>query len=117
MSLTLHRYDIRLLLNHLPTKQPHRSPSPSGWSDLPSDSEDTFFLSQDDIEDYRREKRRRLHEAQREERLKARMEQDGEEVWGGSDEEVHSLFLFLCQSNCYSPMIPKTNSCAVPPSS
>ncbi|KAJ3988998.1 hypothetical protein F5890DRAFT_175902 [Lentinula detonsa] len=65
------------------------SSSPTGWSDLPSDAEDTFFLTADEIEDYRREKRRRLMERTRDERLKARMEEDGdeEEIWGGSDEE------------------------------
>lgn len=70
--------------------------SPSGWSDLPSDSEDTFFFSPDEAEDYHRDKRRRLIEKTREERLKARREEDGEseeeepDVWGGSDEEVRS---------------------------
>ncbi|KAH0835574.1 hypothetical protein J3R83DRAFT_9279 [Lanmaoa asiatica] len=38
-------------------------------SDLPSDSEDTFFFSPDELEDYRREKRRRLIDRGREERL------------------------------------------------
>lgn len=75
------------------TSQPD---SPTGWSDLPSDAEDTFFFTPDETEDFRREKRRRLIEQTREERLKARMEedevegeeiQDDEDVWGASDEE------------------------------
>ena len=76
-----------------------RAESPGGWSDLPSDSEDTFFFSPDELEDYHREKRRRTIDQVREERLKARLaedeglngevEADGEgDVWGGSDEEV-----------------------------
>ncbi|KAJ3797311.1 hypothetical protein GGU11DRAFT_785416 [Lentinula aff. detonsa] len=93
------RYDARLLLDPQTLSSPGTkvrqvdiAPSPSsptGWSDLPSDAEDTFFLTADEIEDYRREKRRRLMERTRDERLKARMEEDGdeEEIWGGSDEE------------------------------
>jgi hypothetical protein len=65
--------------------------SPSGWSDLPSDSEDTFFFSPDELEDYRREKRRRLIDRSQEERLRALATIDGQEEdpdpWGGSDEE------------------------------
>lgn len=94
----LFRYDARLLLDTLPkpgesTVQPD---SPSGWSDLPSDTEDTFFFTPDETEDFRRAKRRRLIEQTREERLRARMEEDDveeenleeEDIWGGSDEEV-----------------------------
>ncbi|CAA7266780.1 unnamed protein product [Cyclocybe aegerita] len=98
------RYDARLLLDSLPTSTPGASTtstlttappdSPTGWSDLPSDSEDTFFLDPDEVEDFQREKRRRELEKIRGERLKARMEEDGagpsvpaEDVWGGSDEE------------------------------
>ncbi|KAJ3869272.1 hypothetical protein EV359DRAFT_30385 [Lentinula novae-zelandiae] len=92
------RYDARLLLDpqtfsSTGTKvQDHAIPipsSPAGWSDLPSDAEDTFFFTAGETEDYRREKRRRLMEQTRDERLKARMEEDGEEIWGGSDEEPH----------------------------
>ncbi|KAF8804034.1 hypothetical protein BYT27DRAFT_7170480 [Phlegmacium glaucopus] len=92
------RYDARLLLDTLPKPSvPASQPdSPTGWSDLPSDTEDTFFFTPDETEDFRREKRRRLLEQTREERLKARMEEDDvedeenqeeEDVWGGSDEE------------------------------
>lgn len=91
------RYDARLLLDpqtfsNTGTKvQDYAIPipsSPTGWSDLPSDAEDTFFFTAGETEDYRREKRRRMMEQTRDERLKARMEEDGEEIWGGSDEEV-----------------------------
>jgi hypothetical protein len=91
----LDRYDVRLLLESLPEPDAEHSQvrpiSPSGWSDLPSDSEDTFFFSPDEVEDYRREKRRRLIDRGREERLKALAAEEGEEdsdPWGGSDEEV-----------------------------
>ena len=100
------RYDARLLLDTLPNpthnvltgQQPD---SPTGWSDLPSDTEDTFFFTPDESEDFRRQKRRRLLEQTREERLKARIEEDHvedeetqeeEDVWGGSDEEVRAIF-------------------------
>lgn len=93
-----HRYDARLLLDasHILAKpsDPDRL-SPTGWSDLPSDSEDTFFLSQEEIEDYHRDKRRRMIEHGREQRLKAMRAEDEEGIeakeedeWGGSDEEV-----------------------------
>ncbi|KAF9560565.1 hypothetical protein CPC08DRAFT_707962 [Agrocybe pediades] len=92
------RYDARLLLDTLPPANPsiiHAPSSPTGWSDLPSDTEDTFFFTSDETEEFRKEKRRRLLDKTREERLKARMEEDGveeepkeeEDVWGGSDEE------------------------------
>ncbi|KAL7278204.1 hypothetical protein ACG7TL_008178 [Trametes sanguinea] len=66
---------------------------PDGWSDLPSDAEDTFFLSPEEVDDYRREKRRRIIHEDRESRLralKAEREEEAEdprEDWGGSDEE------------------------------
>src|SRR5436309_2294632 len=95
------RYDVRLLLDQLPSASsrtpapaPTRADSPGGWSDLPSDSEDMFFLSPSEVEDYRREKRRKLIENYREERVRARRAEDGDEdeaedeAWGGSDEEV-----------------------------
>ncbi|KII84813.1 hypothetical protein PLICRDRAFT_342392 [Plicaturopsis crispa FD-325 SS-3] len=88
------RYDARLLLDSLvvPDVTTSPPPSPTGWSDLPSDTEDTFFFTPDETEDYRREKRRRIIDETREARLKARQEEDGdypdeEDVWGASDEE------------------------------
>ncbi|KAI5996945.1 hypothetical protein EDD15DRAFT_2246890 [Pisolithus albus] len=101
------RYDVRLLLDVLPTAQDHSDPlpnapsahrplSPSGWSDLPSDTEDTFFFSPDEAEDYRRDKRRKLIDHAREERMRVILARDRERggwvaedsgVWGGSDEE------------------------------
>ena len=73
LTLLAGRYDARLTLDpdllsaHL---EKRRSASPSGWSDIPSDAEDTFFFSQADAEDYRRDKRRRLMESAHEERLR-----------------------------------------------
>ncbi|KAM5540168.1 hypothetical protein V8D89_006308 [Ganoderma adspersum] len=96
------RYDARLLLESLPSLSSPpddgnvtRPTSPGGWSDLPSDAEDTFFFSAGEVEDYRREKRRRVMDRDREARLRAiraeRGDDEGErdlrEDWGGSDEE------------------------------
>ncbi|KAJ7226891.1 hypothetical protein GGX14DRAFT_627415 [Mycena pura] len=87
------RYDARLLLDSLPifTNAQSTPPSPSGWSALPSDTEDTFFLSPDEAADYHREKRRKTMDRAREMRLAARRAEDGEpekeDIWGGSDEE------------------------------
>ncbi|KAG6847911.1 hypothetical protein H0H93_004991 [Arthromyces matolae] len=67
--------------------------SPGGWSDLPSDNEDVFFLDPEEVDDFRRDKKRRHLEELREERLKGRLAEEGEpidaaeEIWGGSDEE------------------------------
>ncbi|OBZ72861.1 hypothetical protein A0H81_06845 [Grifola frondosa] len=75
-GIWLDRYDARLLLDALPTiPAPHTSVSdpgsPSGWSDLPSDAEDMFFLSPSETEDYQRTKRRRAIAEDREARLRA----------------------------------------------
>ncbi|KDR72912.1 hypothetical protein GALMADRAFT_281148 [Galerina marginata CBS 339.88] len=98
-SIWVDRYDARLLLEALPiydttTSGPGPS-SPTGWSDLSSEAEDTFFFRPDEVDEFHKEKRRRLLEQTREDRLKARMEEDGEEetpkeeedIWGSSDEE------------------------------
>ncbi|KAJ9123075.1 hypothetical protein QFC22_001264 [Naganishia vaughanmartiniae] len=103
MSSANYRYDILHLLPTLPTR-PTRALSPAsstGWSDIPSDAEDTFFLSGDEGQEYEREKKRRRIDAGRERRveaLRARMADEEEErrrderpaddVWGGNDEEV-----------------------------
>ena len=73
--------------------------SPTGWSDLPSDTEDTFFFDPDEVEEYQREKRRKLIDQSREERLRALQAEDDpstlqEDIWGGSDEEV-VILLYL----------------------
>lgn len=99
ISLTI-RYDVRLILDpELSTNQGNRRlSSPSGWSDIPSDTEDTFFFSQVEAEDYRRDKRRRLMENAREERLRALAElesdQPQETCWA-SDEEVCIGFAWI----------------------
>ncbi|KAG6839966.1 hypothetical protein C0991_010006 [Blastosporella zonata] len=98
------RYDARLLLNALPPLRPSEETqdvpdSPGGWSDLPSDNEDVFFLSMEEVEDFRRDKKRRHIEHAREERVKARRAEDGEssaeeeQPWGGSDEEAGSYHI------------------------
>lgn len=61
---------------------------------MPSDTEDTFFFTPHEIEDYRREKRRRLIDRNREDRLRALAETDESEqldLWGGSDEEPDNI--------------------------
>jgi hypothetical protein len=110
------RYDILHLLSSLPeagqsTSRPAglsgsrapRSPSPaltsSSWDSVPSDAEDTFFLSgSEDLEEYERGKKRRWMEALREERLREREREDQVErkgmrgetssSWGGAGEAV-----------------------------
>lgn len=67
------------------------SSSQSGWADLPSDSEDTFFFTSEEVEDYRRDKRRKLLTQAHAERVKAIEAEENlepEESWGASDEEV-----------------------------
>ncbi|KAJ7119643.1 hypothetical protein C8R44DRAFT_788594 [Mycena epipterygia] len=110
-SVWVDRYDARLLLDALPkfTTQSHSTPpSPSGWSDLPSDAEDTFFFAPSEAEDYRQEKRRKLMDRAREERLKARRAEDGEpeeeDVWGGSDEEPDEAQAVLMKRTAASIM-------------
>ena len=108
MFFVIFRYDGRLLLDALPLHSRSANltmqsvpDSPGGWSDLPSDSEDTFFLSPEETEDFHREKKRRLLNQNKDERLRARRREDGEssepeeneEIWGGSDEEVCSSSL------------------------
>ncbi|EIW52684.1 uncharacterized protein TRAVEDRAFT_135080, partial [Trametes versicolor FP-101664 SS1] len=104
------RYDARLLLDALPdvplpTATSVEEPSsPGGWSDLPSDAEDTFFFSSQEVEDYRREKRRRIISEDRQARLRAirsevgdeeKVDADPREEWGGSDEEPDDTQLEL----------------------
>lgn len=104
----MYRYDARLLLDSLPTHRRHEGvppqvpPSPTGWSDLPSDSEETFFHQPHEIEERRHEKRRKLFDFAREERLRALKDSDPDPVrdceedkekWGDDSEEVR---LFVC---------------------
>jgi len=70
--------------------------SPSGWSDLPSDTEEMFFFPPEEVADFRNEKRQQLIEQAQEGRVKARLEEEKQmlqdsvngERWGDSDEEV-----------------------------
>ncbi|KAG6808588.1 hypothetical protein H0H92_003639, partial [Tricholoma furcatifolium] len=98
------RYDARLLLDpdtalplSSPTSPAPPSPTNSGWSDLPSDTEDTFFLTPEERDDFQREKKRRRITEMRDARVRARRAEDGvgsdddeddkDDAWGGSDEE------------------------------
>ncbi|KAH7333857.1 hypothetical protein B0J17DRAFT_674392 [Rhizoctonia solani] len=99
------RFDVRLLLESLEsvaTPGPVQLDSlndPSadvGWDDLPSDAEDTFFLTPKEVDEYQHDKRRKLFEKERQDRLRALAEEDEandpgalapELLWGGSDEE------------------------------
>ena len=106
-DVEVHRYDARLLLEgphpfHDQTPLSPVPPSPGGWSDLPSDSEDTFFLSPEETEDFARVKRQRALERLREERMRALAEEEAcepeTELWGGSDEEAGD---FWCLKNAH----------------
>ncbi|KAH9179661.1 hypothetical protein EDB89DRAFT_1922458 [Lactarius sanguifluus] len=99
------RYDARLL-DALPTVTvsamlPHVSlNSPGGgWSDLPSDSEDSFFLTPDETADLHRTKRMRhldaLHTAHMRALSLAPCLDDDDDAWDGSDEEVSPLAHFI----------------------
>ncbi|KIJ26818.1 hypothetical protein M422DRAFT_785124 [Sphaerobolus stellatus SS14] len=95
------RYDARLLLDSIPGSSqrrdaPRHPPSPTGWSDLPSDSEDIFLMDPGEAEDLRHEKRRKLLDTAREERLRALREAEPDPIhdfenekdkWGDDDEE------------------------------
>jgi len=98
--------------------------SPSGWSDLPSDTEEMFFFSPEEVADFRNEKCQRLVEQAQEERVKARSEEEKEmlqdsvngEHWGNSDEEVSliSRYNVITLGGCSvfrSPMIHRRISC------
>jgi len=101
-EIWLDRYDARLILDSSSTHLgERRSSSPSGWSDIPSDTEDTFFFSRVEAEDYRRDKRRRLLESAHEERLRA-LEQleptdEPQETCWASDEEPDTVQKDLMQ--------------------
>ena len=106
---------------HLLSTLPARMPTPSqyssattssSWDDMPSDLEDTFFLSGDEeIENYEREKKKRWMEALREDRLREReKEEETREVqaekgkgkakaWGGDDEIVRLISPLLRVEN------------------
>lgn len=94
------RFDVRLLVTSFPTLATS-SGTPATqhdddetWEDLPSEAEDNFFLSSEEIEKYRLRKRLELMERNRLERI--RQAEDAEQInsnltsdrWGGSDEEV-----------------------------
>lgn len=105
------RYDARLLLDALPTVSvdtiaPPDSPCSGGWSDLPSDAEDTFFLTPSETADLHRTKRMRHLDDLRTARLRALSplpcDDSDADPWGGSDEEVSApphprsfYFIFL----------------------
>lgn len=114
----MNRHDIIHLLTSLLTPSAQRAQSKSrvssgspgsvssattssSWNDLPSDLEETFFLSgSEEIEEYERGKKRLWMEALREERLKKRQKEDearaeegngkgkGREAGWGEDEEA-----------------------------
>ncbi|CAE6466093.1 unnamed protein product [Rhizoctonia solani] len=109
------RFDARLLLESLENIATPSSiqpiaqidpPADVGWDDLPSDAEDTFFLTPKEVDEYRHDKRRKLLEKEREDRLRALAEEDQvngrggeppEALWGGSDEEPDDVQANLMQ--------------------
>ncbi|KAL7414650.1 hypothetical protein BDY24DRAFT_414361 [Mrakia frigida] len=93
------RFSHLHLLPSLPLPSHNQPPIPgsptlsNGWSDLPSDTEDTFFFSEDEAEDYERDKKRRRLEGLRGGRLAALggdvvEEPEEEEEEGKKDEEI-----------------------------
>ncbi|QRV81308.1 hypothetical protein RhiJN_09323 [Ceratobasidium sp. AG-Ba] len=91
------RFDARLLL--APSDLAPGSLSPThddplkdiGWSDLPSDAEDTFFMTPIQIAEYRHTMMRNEMEQGRPDNTR----RDEEEKWGGSDEEPDDAQLEL----------------------
>lgn len=84
-DLTDDRHDLIHLLSSVPVAGPSnltaRTPSPVGssssWDSLPSDADETFFLSgSEDYEAYEREKKQKWITALREERLREREKED-----------------------------------------
>jgi hypothetical protein len=80
---------------------PPRPDSPGGWSDLPSDAEDTFFLTPDETADLHRTKRLRHLDDLRTARLRALSPdpdasafQPDLDPWGDSDEEVKHTHIY-----------------------
>lgn len=101
------RFDARLLLSSLPPSDAQEASSSTdpatqiGWDDLPSDSEDTFFMSVAEIDTYLVDKRQRDMEINRQKRMRAFEEREAAERdpndpagWGGSDEEVLTVAHF-----------------------
>ncbi|KAG8876721.1 hypothetical protein FRB97_003981 [Tulasnella sp. 331] len=105
------RFDALLLITSLPSITTSSQPSTAAalneddetWSNLPSDSEDTFFLTPLETRAYHRDKRLRAMDRLRDERMRALEAQEAEErqrsgatafadedVWGGDDEEPTS---------------------------
>ena len=94
------RFDVRLLVTSLPTSIRTSAPSAihpeidETWEDLPSDAEDNFFLSPEEVEEYRLRKRLELMERNRLKRIRQAEESEAansdptEDIWGESDEEV-----------------------------
>ncbi|KAH9173382.1 hypothetical protein EDB89DRAFT_1959579 [Lactarius sanguifluus] len=82
------------MLPHVPLNSPG-----GGWTDLPSDSEDSFFLTPDETADLHRTKRMRhldaLHTAHMRALSPAPCLDDDDDAWGGGDEEVSPLAHFI----------------------
>lgn len=85
MDIADGRHDMLHLLSALPDRSSShartRTPSPSltssSWDSIPSDAEETFFLSgSEDYEEYERAKKQRWIAALREERLREREKED-----------------------------------------
>ncbi|WVQ82140.1 hypothetical protein IAT38_004268 [Cryptococcus sp. DSM 104549] len=113
------RHDMIHLLSSMPSSSTRRPPSPtrsssSSWDDLPSDHEETFYLSDpEEIEAYQNEKRKKWMEALREDRLREREREDRseairEEKIGWDDDEeppaaIQQLMAHTAQAIISSP--------------
>ncbi|KAI0710898.1 hypothetical protein C8Q76DRAFT_798414 [Earliella scabrosa] len=110
-------YYWRLCLTPSTSIASGRPRSPGGWSDLPSDTEDTFFFSASEVEDYRRDKRRRVIDHDRETHLRTEAGDSDEEVdpraeWGGSESLSMTSLLYSLIS--FSPSSSNSNLAPLP---
>ena len=69
------------------------SDSSDGWSDLGSDAEDTFFMSDDEAADFVRDKKRRKLEADRQRRIAALTTAEQQQGPGPEPEAKPSSFV------------------------
>jgi hypothetical protein len=72
--------------------------SDSSWSDLPSDTEETFLMTAEVVEDYHRDKLRRLMEERRLERFRALEEEDMLMLIAGERMMKRVCYLFFLRS-------------------
>lgn len=87
------RYDAVHLLTEVPIAHyfDESRLSPTGMSDLPSDSEDLFFMEEEEAADFQRKKRMQFWENQRQERIRALASQEEDCVDEQHDVEAQMI--------------------------